>query len=118
MYMLRDDGCVYLARGEDDEPDMPWLVRFTPFYETLQGRKVYSKILLRLELPQGSFVAVRIRLDDGLWQEAAKVTGGKNDVVSVSLPLARCDKFEIMLEGEGACAVLGMLREFRVGSEV
>ncbi len=118
LYMLCDDGNVYLTEGEADEPDMTWLAQFTPFYETVQGRKRHSKIIMRVELPRGSFLAVHVRFDGGIWQEAAKIIGKSDDAVPLRVLMERCDKFELKLTGRGPCTILSILREFSVGSEV
>lgn len=118
----RIGGDVYLLCGgkicrynaSDTSADTEWFVQFTPFYETIEGRKSYSRLLLRLELPLDSYVIIKTRFDGGGWHEAGKVVGKKNDVVPVMIPINRCDKFEIMLCGRGKCTVLDMMREFYV----
>jgi hypothetical protein len=118
----RIGGDVYLLCGgkicrynaSDTSADTEWFVQFTPFYETIEGRKSYSRLLIRLELPLDSYVIIKTRFDGGMWHEAGKVVGKKNDVVPVMIPINRCDKFEIMLCGKGKCTVLDMMREFYV----
>ena len=118
MYFADDTGDVYLADNGEDDPDIEWFAQFTPFYETIQGRKVYSKMLLRIELPKGSNLIVEARQDGMAWREVGRIAGSKTDVVSMRIPLTRCDKFEIRLSGKGPCAILSILREFGIGSEV
>lgn len=118
MYFADGDGDIYLADTGADDPDIEWFAQFTPFYETIQGRKVYSKMLLRLELPEKSYVIASTRQDGGPWREAGRVVGRAVDAVPMRIPLTRCDKFEIRLSGKGPCAILSILREFSVGSEV
>jgi hypothetical protein len=118
LYMLKDDGDVYLTVGSTDDAAIEWLAQFTPFYETVQGRKIHSKMILRLELPAGSYVAASVRFDSGPWREAAKIVGKTDDAVPLRILLDRCDKFEMKLTGKGPCTILSMMREFSVGSEV
>lgn len=117
MYMLTESGEFYLCGAKDTETDMEWLVQLTPFYETVEGRKTYSRLLLRVELPQGSFLRVEVRADGRAWREAGKIVGKRQDVVPVLIPVNRCDKFEIRLSGKGKCTVMSILREFYVGGE-
>jgi hypothetical protein len=109
---------VWLADGRLDDQNIQWLAQFAPFYETIQGRKSYSKMLLRLELPKGSHLVAEVRCDGGRWKECGKVVGKEYDVVPLRIAVNRCDKFEIRLRGKGPCTILSMLREFRVGSDV
>lgn len=118
LYFLTDGGDVWLADGREDNPDMEWLAQFTPFYETIQGRKCYSKLLLRLELPKGSYLQADVRCDGGKWTSCGKVVGREYDVVPLRIAVNRCDKFEIRLKGKGPCTILSVLREFRVRSDV
>ena len=118
LYFLDDKGDVWLADSPEDDPNVEWEAQFTPFYETIQGRKTYSRMMLRLELPQSSYMIAEARSDGKLWKECGKVVGRENDTVSLRIALNRCDKFEIRLRGKGPCTILSMLREFSVGSEV
>lgn len=118
LYFVDGSGKVWLADNGQDDPNMEWLCQFAPFYETISGRKSYSKILLRMELPKGSWVISDVRHDGGPWRECGKIIGRENDVIPLRLALNRCDKFEIRLRGKGPCAILSMLREYSVGSDV
>lgn len=117
IYFLTSGGEVWLADSKKDDPELEWLAQFTPFYETIQGRKSYSKILLRMELPKGSWMAAEVRCDEKRWVECGKVIGNEHDVVPMRIPINRCDKFEIRLRGKGPCTILSVLREFRVRSD-
>lgn len=117
LYMRTEDGKFYLCGASDTETDMEWLVQLTPFYETLEGSKTYSRLLLRVELPRGSYLRVEVRTDGGAWREAGKIIGRSCEVVPIRVPINRCDKFEIRLSGKGKCTVLSMMREFYVNSD-
>lgn len=118
LYFLDDGGDVWLAATNKDDPELPWRVQFAPFYETIQGRKSHSRLLLRVELPKGSYIILSVRQNDGPWREIGRVVGKTNDVARIRVPITRCDKFEIKLEGKGPCAILSMERTFTLGSEV
>lgn len=95
-----------------------WMAQFTPFYETVTGRKRYSRLFLRVELPRGSWIKAEMRCDGGRWEECGKLIGGVSTVQVLPLLPNRCDRFEVRLNGYGPCAVQSMLREFRVGGAV
>ena len=118
MYFMDGGGSVWLADSGKDEAGLEWLAQFTPFYETAQGRKTYSRLLLRVELPRGSYLTAEVRCDGKPWRSCGKVVGREGDVVPLRIALNRCDKFEIRLQGKGPCTILSMLREFSVGSDV
>lgn len=118
LYFMDDSGAVWLADSGEDEAGLEWLAQFTPFYETAQGRKTYSRLLLRVELPRGSYLTAEVRCDGRPWQSCGKVVGREADVVPLRIALNRCDKFEIRLRGKGPCTILSLVREFNVGSDV
>jgi hypothetical protein len=115
-YMLTG-GEIFVCGAEETPADAEWFVQFAPLYETIDGRKSYSRILLRLELPEGSHIVVQTRFDGGIWMEAGKVIGSRQTVVPVMIPINRCDKFEIAIKGKGKATILSMLREYYVRSD-
>lgn len=94
-----------------------WSATLAPFYETVEGRKRLSRIFLRVEVPKGAWMQAEIRCDGGRWVGCGKIVGGGTDTRVLPISPNRCDKFEVRLSGKGECAVLSLLREFRVGSE-
>ncbi len=118
LYMLDGSGDVYLLDGEDTPKEQKWMAQFAPMYETIDGKKTYSKLLIRLELPTGSHLIASARCDEKAWQECGRVAGKDYNVTAMRIATNRCDKFELRLEGEGPCTVLGISREFMVGSDV
>ena len=117
LYFLTGGGQVWRADSGTQDPKVEWEARFTPFYETIHGRKRYSRLLLRLELTQGAWARAEIRCDGARWETCGQWSGGERGTVCPVLPIRRCDKFELRLTGRGPCAVLGIAREFSVGSE-
>ena len=118
LYMLDGSGDVYLLDGAPTPKDQRWVAQFTPMYETIDGKKTYSKLLVRLELPAGSHVIAKARFDGKSWQECGRVAGRDYNVTAMRIATNRCDKFELRLEGEGECTILGISREFIIGSDV
>lgn len=117
LYMLDGNGDVLLLDGEDTPETQAWMAQFAPMYETINGKKTYSKLLLRLELPKGSWLEVKMRCDGRPWKSCGKVIGRDANVTTMRLSTNRCDKFELRLEGKGLCTILGISREFIVGSD-
>lgn len=118
LYFLDGAGDVWLADTREDGTGLDWMVQFCPFYETIEGRKRYTKLLMRLELPEGAWVKAEIRWDDGVWRECGKVVGRDADTVPMRIPIHRCDCFELRLIGNGPCTVRTMMLEYQVGSDV
>ena len=87
-------------------------------FMTIQGRKRYSKLLLRMELPKGSYLIAEIRTNGGKWLEIGKIIGRNYDTIPLRIVPTRCDRFEVRLRGKGPCTILSMMREFSVGSDV
>lgn len=117
LYLLDSSGDIYLMDAGTEEAGIVWSMLFTPFYVSLQGRKRWRRLLLRVELPRASWLRAEVRFDGGRWQEAGRIVGAENDVQSIPLRIERCDKFELRLSGEGTCCVLGLSQEFSMGSE-
>ena len=98
--------------------EMEWVAQFAPFYGTIYGRKRYSRLLLRMELPVGSMMCAQVCFDDGVWRDAGKLVGRKQDSIPLLIPINRCDRFELRLSGCGPCTILAMMLEYQIGSEV
>jgi hypothetical protein len=113
LYYLESDRGVYTMHSVAD-PGVEWHVQFAPIYETMEGHKIYSRIKMRAELPRGSYLKVRMRCDGGAWADVGTVVGKAEGVIPVMIPICRCDKFELRLEGKGPFTVHSMLREYYV----
>lgn len=116
MHML-EDGKVYLYGAEETGAGSEWFVQFAPIYETIEGKKSYSRIKMRIELPKESHMVVSVRCDGGRWAECGKIVGRVAGVVPVMVPINRCDKFELKISGKGPCTIHSILREYFVGSD-
>lgn len=117
LYFLTKSGEVYIADSGENDEEIKWTARFNPFYETSQGRKRYSKVILQLELEEKSSAEVKVRCDDGLWKSAGRAVGGKKDAEVFRIAPNRCNKFELEISGKGACKILSVLREFAVSTD-
>ena len=106
--------------------DDDWYIEFNNMYEstynnygrrtsTVLGKKSYSKLILRVEMAKTSYARIMVRCDEGRWVDVGKIVG-KEGVFTHTVPINRCDKFAIRIEGHGEFTLLAMSREFRVGS--
>ena len=117
LYMLDDKGHVWRIDGKENDSEVEWMAHFAPFYETLEGRKHFKKVRVRVELPRSSWVKAAMRYDGGVWQETGKMLGKEADTVTFQLPVRRCDTFEVRLIGKGHCTLKGLMLEYRLGSD-
>jgi len=115
LYFLTSGGEVWQTRGGEDA-GIEWDAQFTPFYETITGRKRYARLTLRMELPRGSWLRAQLRSKGGSWETVAQWVGGETDALTAALPIRRGDKLELRLQGKGPFAVLDVMREFSVES--
>ena len=123
LFFLDKGGSVWKETGS--EGSILFSMTFKPFYETVSGayrsssvifaNKRYAKILLRTEMPKGSYCRIEVRLDGGVWREVGKIVG-KGGLAVTPVPIGRCDKYELRLFGKGPFTLLNLEREFRVGS--
>lgn len=111
-------GKVYELTSGETPREHEWFMHLAPMYETMEGKKTYSRILLRVELPIGSYIVASVRMDGGRWLETGRIVGKTNNVVPIRIPVNRCDKFELKLTGRGPCTILGIMREYYVGGDV
>lgn len=118
LFLLDGAGDIWQEDCLEEDPEIEWLAQFAPFYDAPDGRRLYSRIILRVELPTGSWLRVESRSDNGVWKESGKILGRDMDSVPVVLPINRCDRFEVRLSGKGPCAVKAMVLEYAVGSDV
>lgn len=109
-------GILLLDSGKID-PAIHWMAEFTPFYETIEGRKQHRKLRIRVDLPFKSYLVVEIKTDNDLWTEVAKIIGHTSDVSQIQIPIRRCDKFQLRLSGKGPCTILSIQRQFAMGSD-
>ena len=114
---LTKGGEIYELNWDEHVHDQKWSVQFTPFYETIEGKKSYSRIVMRVSIPKDSYMQIRLRFDGGYWLNAGTVVGKGEGIIPVRIPINRCDKFELELSGKGKCTILDIMREYYVSEE-
>ena len=118
-------GRIYINDSGDFNED--WYIRFNEIRENTYKRgnlaggelnkKKYSKLLIRADIPRSGYCTVKVKCDNGRWEEAGKILGSIEDVSRVVIPLNRCDKFDIQLEGHGPFTLMNLSRIYTTGSD-
>lgn len=80
--------------------------------------KYLNRFQLRVWLPKGSRMTIKVRYDDGAWITAKTVEGGRNASLLVPVVLRRCDHAALRLEGSGDVKLFKMNKVMQVGGEV
>ena len=126
LYALEERGQVFIL-GErrvesPGEEGIATTVEFADFTEGTTRKKGVSRLVLRLELDEGTTMDIKIRYDSrGDWELLRRLTGemikGQEEIV---IPLRRCDHYRIRLEGLSSggsrWTLHSLTRERRVGS--
>ena len=120
LYFIADDGKLYKMAVEEDASDeeINWMATFCPFNETVNERKGYSKMSIRLELEKGSWLKVEVKADDAKWKEVYTTHNKAAKTINVPIHPNRCDSFKVRLTGKGYCKIKSFVRDFYIGSEV
>jgi hypothetical protein len=63
----------------------------------------------------GSVFKIKVRYDNGLWEDAWTQPATPKLSHTVPLRIKRCDKFELRLEGKGQTKIRSIVREFVQG---
>ena len=124
--MLTSSGeIIHIDSGDEV---VSWSAETCEISEYIDNRKCYSKFILRLDMPAGSFAKIEIKCDRNLykWEEVWKRYGSNlhegeyRNVYTASIPIrpTRCDRLKIRISGTGKVVIRSLTREFEVGSEV
>lgn len=117
LYCAAEEAGAILTFGEAVEADVPWRAVSVPFYEGSFDRKLYTKLLIRAELPAGSSIRVAVSYDGGAWQELYNTRTPRWRVAILPVRPKRCDSFRLRISGEGDVTLRGVAREVLTGSE-
>ena len=117
LYFIADDGKLYEVNGGESE-DFEWSVTFCPFNETINERKGYSKLGLRLELADQAYLEVEVSIDGKPFEKVYTTHNERAQTINVPIAPNRCDSFQVRLSGKGTCKIKSFVRDFFTGSEV
>ena len=115
LHMLADGVILLLEQGADD--DLAWYAEFVPFTETATVNKYYLRLVLRLDMSEGSTVKIEMQEDGGAWRTALAQTARASVLKTAELPINRCDRFGVRISGIGKVTIRAMTREYIAGSE-
>lgn len=115
LYALVNGEVVRMERGDDEA--LEWSAELVTFTETETRHKYYQRVVLRLDMSAGSSVTVQVREDKGEWRTVLDADAEANVLKNVSLPVRRCDRFDVRVSGVGKVLIRDLTREFIMGSE-
>lgn len=120
LYFIADDNSLYKIDVNDSESEevIEWSATFCPFTETMNERKGYSRLSLRIELEKVAWLKIEVKPDNELWQTVYTTHNESARTVVVPIQPNRCDSFKVRLSGKGKCKIKSFVRNFYVGSEV
>lgn len=120
LYCLDANSKKVMMLGQDysEEGKIPWGATLCQMDESVHGRKGYSKLYLRADLSEGSWLKVEISTDGTPYRQVFTTHNERNKTVQIPILPTRCDNFRIRLSGKGECMLKSIIREFSVGSEV
>ena len=111
-----DDARIYTFGGAV-ESGVAWEAVTAPIHEGSFDRKLYSKILVRAEIPEGAEIRVEISYDGKPWETLYNTRAPRWRVAVLPVRPRRCDSFRLRLSGTGDVTLEGLAREVRTGSE-
>lgn len=120
VYLLKEDGTVWLADSGEPDRDIDWMLEYAPFYEDTegQGRKRVTRLLIRAELEGKAWMAAETRTGPGpKWTEAGKIKGPGEDMIVLNVPPNRGDVYRVRLRGHGPCTLKNVVREHVRGGD-
>lgn len=121
-YLAAADGTVYEIQkaGTDSTEGLgrSWWAETGDIGLDDADAKYLTRFRLRMRLPEGSSITVKVRYDDGAWQTMKTVQGSKNSSVFLPVVLQRCDHATLRLEGEGPCELLSLAKQVQIGGVV
>lgn len=133
-------GIVNPVVPSEADYNIKWRAVFGPFDEYIEEHKIYSKLALRLKTGYGEdnditeendsaieteeghdlvldrTVKVYISINEGPWElvETYDPPRTKGDFIPI-IP-RRCDRYSVMIEGEGKCEIKSLTRRVRQGT--
>jgi hypothetical protein len=99
-----------------DYENISWMAVFGPFDEYIENRKIYSKILVRLERDAKSEVKIFISINEGEWELVQDFKPAKTGGDYIPIIPRRCDRYTIKIEGKGKCSIKTLTRSVRRGT--
>lgn len=124
LHCLGADGRMWLIGRVREAPAdtvregaVEWMAEWADFIEESASKKHIAKLLLRMELGDGTEVRISMRFDGGEWEEIAVMAAEKKRSYYLPIIPRRCDHFALRLDGIGEFRLHSLVREIARGSE-
>ena len=128
LYGLARDGKLWdldpgpEAEGTPEEA-VSWFAEWADLYEgddvPLPHKKGLTKLLVRLDLAEGSAFAIQALYDSrGDWETVAELGAEKQRSYYLPIIPRRVDHYRLRLSGTGPCLVRSLTREYDAGSNL
>ncbi|MGH0053392.1 MAG: hypothetical protein ACQ5SW_08405 [Sphaerochaetaceae bacterium] len=122
LYGLCDDGALYkLGRVTDGtEGVLSWYLETKQYYDATFMKKEYHALNLLLKIDPDGYVSVKIELDNGDEINYGTFTSTTYEDMEINIPInqKKCNRFKLILEGEGEMVLKHVQRQFSIGSEL
>ena len=117
LYFISADGSVMQVNPKESEERVKWSATTCRIDETVMNRKAYSRVMLRAELEEGSWIEAEVSCDGEPFRKVYTSRNRRAKTMLIPILPKRCDSFRIRLSGEGGFIIRSMVREFALGSE-
>lgn len=117
-YLNADDKKIYQASDEAGTEVVEWKAVFGEMNETVEGKKLYSRFNLHMELYPESRVRISINTDRTGWREIKALSFDTRKTVSIPIIPTRCDIFAMKVEGVGRVKIYSLSKIVQVGPAI
>lgn len=118
LYFINGDGELVCVNPEESEEVVAWSATTTRMDETYHNRKCYSRITMRVDMPENAWLQVDVSCDGEPFKAVHTDHDTRARVRDIPILPKRCDYFRIRLSGEGAVIIRSMVREYRLSNSV
>lgn len=115
-YIDADTNKIMTIKGIEEVEEIEWSCELGEFDEYIEQKKIYSRIMMRLDMDTGSEIKISVKTDDNEWEMKASMYAETRRAVQMPIIPERCNKFRLKIEGKGYCKIASMVREYREGS--
>lgn len=115
FFMLGSDYKVEAV--EEADADVPWMLRTGELCQSLPNNKHIGRIQWLIELGEGAKAEISIKKDNEAWQVALEITAEAKRRYTLPIYPKRCDRLQIMIQGQGPVKVINYSRMLAAGSE-
>jgi hypothetical protein len=114
FYCNKECGAVF----EEEEKTISWEMITPKIGFEYDVRKYISKLKVRMRVPEESNCSISIRYDDEEdFTELDTYMGVSSKSLNITIPLRRCDYFQIKFSGTGEFKLLTLTKEIEEGSD-